>query len=379
MANGIRKRKPDSYFDYTLLTVVIFLTLFGIVMIYSSSSYTSGEEYLLKQVGTAVLGIIVMMLVIFLRPYHFYGRFAYLAMAIAIFSMFLLLTPLGMSANGATRWLNLGISLQPAEICKLAIILYLAVMFDKLGKAVNSWKHILVYIVLPTLAVAGTIYLISRNLSSAIIVVAIAFCMLFVSTPSYRKYLIGILIVAAIVIIAIVVIDKQGSAGGFRGMRILAWLHPEQYSDSTAYQTVQALYAIGSGGLTGKGLGQGMQKLGYIPEAQNDMIFSIICEELGIFGAFVIIFLFAILIWRCILIATNARDKFGALLVIGVMAHIAIQVILNIAVVTNTIPNTGISLPFISYGGSSIVFLYMEIGIVLNVARNIEIKEMVRK
>jgi cell division protein FtsW len=146
--------------------------------------------------------------------------------------------------------------------------------------------------------------------------------------------------------------------------------------DEEGYQTLQALYAIGSGGIWGKGLGQSMQKLGFIPEAQNDMIFSIICEELGLFGAIAIIIMFVMLLWRMMVIANNAPDLFGALIVVGVMGHIAIQVILNIAVVTNTIPNTGISLPFISYGGTSVLFLLIEIGLVLSVAKRIQLKEV---
>ncbi len=149
-----------------------------------------------------------------------------------------------------------------------------------------------------------------------------------------------------------------------------AWLDPESFSTDKAFQTLQALYAIGSGGIWGKGLGQSMQKRNFLPEAQNDMIFSILCEELGLFGAFTIILLFIVLIWSCMVIANKTMDRFGALLVVGVMAHYAIQVILNIAVVTNTIPNTGITLPFISYGGTSSLFLLMEIGIVLNVSKH---------
>ncbi len=163
---------------------------------------------------------------------------------------------------------------------------------------------------------------------------------------------------------------------GVRGTRILAWLDPEAYASGKGFQTLQALYAIGSGGILGKGLGQSMQKLGFIPEAQNDMIFSIICEELGLFGAISILLMFVLLIWRFMVIANNASDLFGALLVVGVMGHIAIQVILNVAVVTNTIPNTGISLPFISYGGTSVLFLLVEIGIVLSVGKGIRLKDL---
>ena len=158
----------------------------------------------------------------------------------------------------------------------------------------------------------------------------------------------------------------------YRAERLKIWLHPEDYDKG--YQTLQGLYAIGSGGLFGKGLGESMQKLGFVPEAQNDMIFSIICEELGLFGAICVILLFLLMIWRFMVIANNAPDLYGALIVVGVMAHVAIQVILNIAVVTNTIPNTGITLPFISYGGTSILFLLSEMGLALSVSRGIKLE-----
>ena len=148
---------------------------------------------------------------------------------------------------------------------------------------------------------------------------------------------------------------------------------PEKYASDTGFQTLQALYALGSGGFFGKGLGQSMQKLGFIPEAQNDMVFSVICEELGLFGGICLIILFILLIWRFMVIANNAPDLFGSMLVVGVMAHISLQVILNIAVVTNVIPNTGVTLPFISYGGTSVLFLLAEMGIVLNVSRQIQV------
>jgi cell division protein FtsW len=205
-------------------------------------------------------------------------------------------------------------------------------------------------------------------MSSALIVVGIAFIMLFVASPKYSHYI--ILAVAGVSAIGIYLINGSG----FRNERFDAWLEPEKYASSTAYQTIQSLYAIGSGGLTGKGLGQSVQKLGYVPEAQNDMVFSIICEELGLFGGIAVILLFLLMIWRFLVIANNAEDLYGSLLAIGVMAHISIQVILNIAVVTNVIPNTGITLPFISYGGTSVVFLLMEMGLVLSVSRQIKLE-----
>ena len=201
--------------------------------------------------------------------------------------------------------------------------------------------------------------------------------MVFVASPDYKKFIIiGVAGVAAIALLVFIIVSTGGGDGGFRSERVMAWLDPEGHSQGKGFQTLQALYAIGSGGVWGKGLGESMQKLSFLPEAQNDMIFSIICEELGLFGAIGIIFMFIILLWRMVVIANNATDLFGAMLVVGVMGHIAIQAILNIAVVTNTIPNTGISLPFISYGGSSVLFLLFEIGLVLNVAKRIQLKEI---
>ena len=170
-------------------------------------------------------------------------------------------------------------------------------------------------------------------------------------------------------------VSSLGASGNFRFNRVLAWIDPEKYSDGGGYQVLQGLYAIGSGGLFGKGLGNSTQKIQSIPEAQNDMIFSIICEELGLFGAVLLTILFVFLLYRLMFIAQNAPDLLGSLIVTGIFAHIALQVILNIAVVLNVIPTTGVTLPFISYGGTSILFLMTEMGIALNVSRQIRIKD----
>ena len=167
---------------------------------------------------------------------------------------------------------------------------------------------------------------------------------------------------------------EVGILEGYQLERIRVWQNPEAYPQDGGWQVLQGLYAIGSGGLFGRGLGQSIQKLGFIPEAMNDMVFSIICEELGLFGALCVILLFLFMVWRFMVIANNAPDLLGALIVVGVMAHISIQVILNVAVVTNTIPNTGISLPFISYGGTSILFLMAEMGMVLGVSNRIPLE-----
>ena len=379
---GARKNQ-ESFSDYTLLFIVLFLLAFGLVMLYSTSAYDANLTYndstylFRKQIFSTLAGLVVLFIVSHL-PYHLWERFAVIGYGVSV-ALVLLIIPFGIEANGAKRWLRVfGISLQPAEVAKLAMILFLAYLICKMGRNIRTMKGFLV--VLGAAApISGLIYVITRNLSSAIIIMGIAVVMLFVACPDYKRFiilgLIGIAGVAGIVFL-IVKMSESGSVGSFRGERILAWLDPEAYASGKGFQTLQALYAIGSGGLLGKGLGQSMQKLGFLPEAQNDMIFSIICEELGLFGAIAVLMMFILLIWRCMIIANNAPDLFGALLVVGVMGHIAIQVILNVAVVTNTIPNTGISLPFISYGGSSVMFLLAEIGIVFSVGRGIRLKDL---
>lgn len=376
------RKKQEYYFDYSLLFIILFLVGFGLVMIYSASAYDASQQmenemyYLIHQGSAAALGVAAM-LVVARIPYHFWEHFAVLGYIVSIILILLVQTPLGREANGARRWLYLGVSVQPAEIAKLAMILFLASMICKMGRSVRSWKGFMLI-----LAAAGVVcvlvWKITDNMSSAIIIFGIAFLMLFVASPDYKRFVILGLLGAAGAALIVFVISKAATTEGmnFRSVRILAWLDPEAYASGTGFQTLQALYAIGSGGIFGKGLGQSLQKLGYLPEQQNDMIFSIICEELGLFGAIAVILIFILLIWRFMVIANNAPDLFGALLVVGVMGHIAIQVILNIAVVTNTIPNTGISLPFISYGGTSVLFLLIEMGLVMSVARGIRLKDV---
>lgn len=380
-----RKRKEQSeyFFDYSLLFIVLFLLGFGLIMIYSASSYEAFQEfgdaayYLKKQLTAIIIGL-VMMVVVANIPYHFWENFYLLGYLVSMALVPLVLTPLGVESHGARRWIRIpgiGLNLQPAEVAKLGMILFLAVMVCKMGTSVRSMKGFLFMILFP-MPVVLEVYLITKNLSSAIIILGISVLMVFVASPDYKKFVImGVAGVAAVALL-IYLIVSSGGEGGFRSERIVAWLDPESQAQGKGFQTLQALYAIGSGGIWGKGLGQSMQKLSFLPEAQNDMIFSIICEELGLFGAIAIILMFIMLLWRMMVIANNASDLFGAMLVVGVMGHIAIQAILNIAVVTNTIPNTGISLPFISYGGSSVMFLLIEIGLVLSVAKRIQLKEL---
>lgn len=375
------KRTTGEYFDYNILIIVALLVIFGLIMIYSTSSYNALNEYgdayhYMKKQGIAIIGGILAMIFTIFFPLKYFLKFSELIYVISLIAVVLVLSPLGASEGGATRWIYIGpISIQSAELVKISIILLLATFICKYNSSLlNKWKILFAFMV-PALVGAAMIFFITNNLSSAIIVVGIAFVMLFVASPNYSKFLavVGAGIVLVVIVVMIIVNMANSSDGNFRVVRVLAWLDPEAYSNDTGYQILQALYAIGSGGIFGKGLGESMQKLGFIPESQNDMIFSIICEELGLCGAFMLIFLFGLLLWRMMLVAINTRDKAGCLVVVGVIAHIAIQVVLNIAVVTNSIPNTGISLPFISYGGSSVLCLLVEIGLVLNVSRNIKV------
>ncbi len=375
-----REKKVRHYMDYSLLFSVIFLLLFGLIMVYSASSYEASLKfddsafYLKNQARATALGFLVM-LVIARIDYHFWRVTALPAYIFSLILVFLVLTPLGVTRNGARRWLDIGISVQPAEAAKVGVILLFAAYLCKYGKKLSSTGTGLFLCLAAAGIPAGMVLFITSNMSSAIIIFGIAAVMVFVSSPKTLPFILIALaaVGGAALIVYLVVHDIIPEGISFRMARIRAWLQPEAYASGTGYQTLQALYSIGAGGVFGKGLGQSTQKLGFVPEAQNDMIFSIICEELGLFGAVAIMFMFIILIWRFVIIARNAPDKYGAFLVTGVMAHIAIQVILNIAVVTNSIPNTGITLPFISYGGTSVLFLLFEIGLALSVSRSITV------
>lgn len=377
----ISKQNKSRYFDTILILVLVLIIAFGLVMLYSASAYDGSLNYgdsayyLKKQIKSTVFGLVVLLLATFI-PYRIILKFSVPIYLVSLILVFLII-PLGTKAHGAKRWLYFfGISIQPAEIGKLAIIILMAALLVKMGRAIDTWKGLLVSLV-PCLVLSGMIYGITSNLSSAIIVFSISVIMCFVASSDYKRYVFLLLGTGAIAAgIVFYLVKAQEGARTFRGERILAWLDPNAYASSRGYQTIQALYAIGSGGFMGKGIGQSMQKLGYIPEAQNDMIFAIICEEIGFVGAVCVILMFLLLLWRCLIIANNATDLAGSMLVVGFMAHIAIQVFLNIAVVTNTVPNTGISLPFISYGGSSAVSLLAEVGLVLNVQRSIKLREI---
>lgn len=350
-------------FDMVLLTDILLLVAVGLLILYSASAY-NGEVrfhdsfyYLKKQAFAMSLGL-ACMYAAFSVDYHIWERLAVpaylLAVVLSIAVMFF-----GKEYNGSKRWLSLGpLSFQPSEFAKLALIVFLAWAVSRsAGKMSSLWGMLkILLLALPIVGLVG-----ASNLSTAIIILGIAVILIFTASPKYAQFF----WMAAVGIGFMTIFLSMES---YRLERLAIWRNPEKYEKG--YQTLQGLYAIGSGGLFGRGFGSSIQKLGFVPEAQNDMIFSIVCEEFGLIGSLLLIILFFVMIWRFYVISTHAADLFGALLAAGAMGHIMIQVILNIAVVTNTIPNTGITLPFVSYGGTSAMFLLAEMGLILNVSGN---------
>ncbi len=359
---------------------MIFVTAFGLVMIYSASSYTAqlqhgdASYYMMRQLKISMSGLLLA-LIISKLDYHWYARFAVLAYLLS-YVLMIAVAIMGHDSHGSRRWLNVGgITFQPTEFVKIVLIVLLAAVITQMGRKINSLRAVGMVAIL-TFPIAGLVA--ANNLSSGIIIIGIAFFMLFVACEKKWPFFLCAVVGAGMVAIAGPLaygLEKIKLLKPYQLERIYVWLDPEAYPMDGGFQVLQGLYAIGSGGLVGKGLGESIQKMVFVPEAQNDMIFSIICEELGLVGAISVILIFLFLIYRFMLIAANAPDLFGSLLVVGVMGHIAIQVILNIAVVTNTIPNTGITLPFISYGGTSVMFLMIEMGMVLSVSNQIKLEK----
>ena len=348
-------------YDDTLLVTVLVLVIAGLVLLTSISAYIGNVKfhdsfYYLKKQGFATGLGLVGMAVVSRIDYH---RWIPLAVPGYLLSILLGVAVLlfGEEYNGSKRWLSLGpVSFQPSEFAKVAVIVFLSWLIEKNIKKMGKFKSIVLTMltILPIVGLVG-----ASNLSTAIIILGIGAVMIFTASPKYLQFFWMIAGGAGFMTIFL-------ALESYRLERIAIWRNPEKYEKG--YQTLQGLYAIGSGGLFGRGLGNSVQKLGFLPEAQNDMIFSIICEELGLVGAGILIGVFLILIWRFFVIAAKAEDLTGALIATGAMAHMMIQIILNIAVVTNSIPNTGITLPFISYGGTSVVFLLLEMGLVLSVS-----------
>ncbi|HHU73635.1 MAG TPA: cell division protein FtsW [Clostridiales bacterium] len=369
-----KQRRMRSYYDYSLLFLILFLVCFGLVMIYSTSSYNAQRlfdnptHFLERQALFAGAGILIMLFVskidyrvyitklpvIKLKPITIlYFICIFLQIYVLIF---------GEVINGAKRWISLGPlgSFQPSELTKIAVILFTAYIVNLAPRRLDRFTGFLrvVLLISPLLGL-----IVVENFSTALVIGVIMVAICFVASKKKAYYIVSGILFAVLGSIFVFFVS-------YRSERIDVWLNVETHEKG--YQILQGLYAIASGGIFGKGLGESIQKLGFIPESHNDMIFSVVCEELGLFGAFALILIFVLLIWRIFIIAINAPDLYGGLIATGVLAHIAIQVLLNIAVVTNTIPSTGIPMPFISYGGSSVMVILFEMGIVLSISNQIK-------
>ncbi len=354
--------KPKQI-DYAILFTVIMLVIFGIVMVFSSSYYYAMTDpdfndkyfFIVRQVRFAVLGSATMIFMTFFdyRKLKKYSIILYIAINILL----ILVLILSADTNGSKRWL---FGFQPSEVAKISIIIFMAYIIDENPKIVTTWQGFLtcmIFIGIPSGIIA------IENLSTAIVVAGVGVTMLFIAGVKITYFLPMVIPIGAAG--AFLLLNEKYR---YRMARITAWLDPFADPTDSGYQIVQSLFAIASGGLFGRGLGQSVQKLGYVPEPYNDIIFSIICEELGLIGAGAVILLFIILISRGIRVALKAKDLFASLLATGITSMIAIQAVINISVATNSIPNTGMSLPFISYGGSSLLILMASMGILLNIS-----------
>lgn len=363
-------------FDFTLCITVILLLALGIVMVLSASApsslATTGNSYtyVIKQAGFGALGL-VLMFIISKIDYRIYKKFYKIAYAGSVVALLLVLVPgIGVSVKGATRWINLGFGqFQPSEISKIGLIVFYATYLTEHKDELNSfWKGFIkpLLFLIPPIAI---LFFVQDHLSASIVIISIV-CIMMLMAGSRLKYFLTAGVAGVSTALAGMLILAQATGkGNFRLTRLTTFLDPFADIQGDGWQVVQSLYAIGSGGLFGVGLGESKQKYLYIPEPHNDFIFAIVAEELGFVGCLVVIALFAVFIWRGILTAMKAPDGFGSLLAVGITSLIGIQAIINIGVVTSSIPATGMALPFFSYGGTALVILLCSVGILLNISR----------
>lgn len=384
MAKSTLKNKRSGFFqsgklDITFLSFVLILLTIGLVMLFSASYaysleyYDNSYKFIIKQALFAGAGIIAMFVTSRIN-YHFWRKISWLVYIItAVMLVVLLILPPMVSGMSVKRWFAIGgFSFQPSEIAKFAIIILFSTLIAANQKLMNNWKFIL--FLFGVLGVTCLLVVLEPHLSATLLIAAIGVVLIYIGGLNRKVVIAGIVVAVAGVVL--VIITQSTGFISYGADRIKYWLDPWADATGEGFQTIQSLLAIGSGGILGRGIGQSRQKYLWVPEPHNDFIFSIVCEELGLVGAVLIIIMFALLVWRGFTIAMRAPDKFGSMLAIGLTFQVGLQAMLNIWVVTNTIPNTGISLPFFSYGGTSLLILLAEMGIVLSVSRGADIEKV---
>ncbi len=363
-------------FDFTLCITVILLLSLGLVMVMSASAPTSlsvtgnSYNYVIRQGVFAVLGLIIMG-VLSKIDYHLYQKLYKIAYIVAVVALLSVAIPgIGVDVKGATRWIDLGFGrFQPSEISKICLIVfYAAYLTNHKSELQGFWKGFIkpFLFLVPPIAI---LYFIQDHLSACIVIIGIVSVMMIMAGSKMRYFMTAGVAGGAAAVAGMLLLAQVTGKGDFRIARITTFLDPWADATGDGWQVIQSLYAIGSGGLFGVGLGESKQKYLYIPEPHNDFIFAILAEELGFVGCFVVIALFAIFVWRGIITSMRAPDSFGSLLAIGITTLIGLQAIINIAVVTSSMPATGMALPFFSYGGTALVILLASVGVLLNISR----------
>ncbi len=377
MAKATLRNKRNSFWqsgklDITFLSLVLILLTIGLVMLFSASyaysyeNYGNSYKFIIRQAIFAVLGIIAMFFTSKI-DYHFWRKISWLVFGgTTLLLILLLILPPMVSGMSVKRWFAVGsFSFQPSELAKFAIVSLFATLIAANQKLMSSWKFIL--FLFGILAFTCLLVVLEPHLSATLLIAAIGVVLIYMGGLNRKVVVLGLILAAALVFL--VLFTQSTGFIGYGSDRIKYWFDPWADETGEGFQTIQSLLAIGSGGVLGRGIGQSRQKYLWVPEPHNDFIFSIVCEELGLIGAVAIIVVFALLVWRGFTIAMRAPDKFGSLLAVGLTFQVGLQAMLNIWVVTNTIPNTGISLPFFSYGGTSLLILLAEMGIVLSISR----------
>ena len=363
-------KKSSGGIDFGMFVITISLLCIGLVMVASASSYHAliyygdSNHLFVRQLCFALVGIVAM-IAISKVDYRKYKKWGYLAFILAAILLLLVITPLGVTRNGAKRWLGIGevLQFQPSEIMKPVLVIAIATYLSRNTRKLNDWKGYIVPIIM--LLIVGLLMYFQKHMSGLLVLGVAALSVIFTS---------GVKLKTKTIVAAVLIVGLAGTAfifaDNFRLQRIFSFLNPEQDIQDGNWQAAQSLYAIGSGGLLGRGLGQSRQKYLWLPEAQNDFIFSILGEELGFVGSAVVLILFACLIFKGYKIAMTCKDFYGSLIAAGITSVFAIQIIVNIAVVTCTMPVTGMPLPFFSYGGTSLAINLCSMGVLLNISKN---------